>query len=73
MASPAIDIEKMTPEERLRLIEDLWESLRAHPADLPLPSSHRDELDKRLDEIDRGDNRTIPWEEVKRHLRDREK
>jgi len=31
MSIPAIDIEKLAPEERLRLIEELWESLRAHP------------------------------------------
>jgi len=71
MANPTIDIEKMTPEERLRLIEDLWESLRDRPEDLPLSSAHRDELDRRLDEFDRGDTKTIPWDEVKRRLRER--
>ncbi len=28
MSTPAIDIEKLAPEERLRLISELWESLR---------------------------------------------
>jgi len=69
MSSPAIDIQKMTPEERLRLIEDLWESFRAKPADLPLLPAHRAELDQRLDEIDGGNSETIPWEDVKRRLR----
>lgn len=73
MSSPAIDIRRMTAEERLRLIEDLWESFRAKPEDLPLSPAHRAELDRRLDEIDRGDTETIPWDEVKRRLRDQSK
>jgi putative addiction module component (TIGR02574 family) len=73
MSGPAIDIEKLSPEERLRLIEALWESLRRNPETLPLTAAQRDELDRRLDEIDRGETETIPWEEVKRRLRDRSK
>ena len=71
MSSPAIDIEKMSPEERLRLIEALWESLRRRPETLPLTEAQREELDRRLDELDRGETETIPWEEVKQRLRDR--
>ena len=73
MSSPAIDIEKLSPEERLRLIEDLWESLRKTPDALPLTRAQREELDRRLDELDRGEGETIPWEDVKRRLRDRSK
>ncbi|MBI3939567.1 MAG: addiction module protein [Acidobacteria bacterium] len=71
MSSPAIDIEKMSPEERLRLIEALWESLRSRPETLPLTEAQREELDRRLDEMDGGESKTIPWEEVKQRLRDR--
>ena len=71
MSSPVIDIEKMSPEERLRLIEDLWESLRRRPETLPLTEGQREELDRRLDQLDRGETETIPWEEVKKRLRDR--
>jgi len=69
MRNQAIDIQRMTVDERLRMIEDLWESLRATPDDLPLSPAHRAELDQRLDEIDRGDTETIPWDDVKRRLR----
>jgi putative addiction module component (TIGR02574 family) len=71
MSSPAIDIQKMSPEERLHLIEALWESLRTRPESLPLTPAQREELDRRLDELDRGETETIPWEEVKQRLRDR--
>ena len=73
MTSPAINIEKLSPDERLRLIEVLWESLRTRPESVPLTRAQRDELDHRLDELDRGETETIPWEEVKQRLRDRSK
>jgi putative addiction module component (TIGR02574 family) len=73
MTSPAINIEKLSPEERLHLIEVLWESLRTRPESVPLTRSQREELDRRLDELDQGETETIPWEEVKHRLSDRSK
>lgn len=69
MGHPAIDIDKLNPQERLELIEDLWESLRGQPEVVPVSRAHREELDRRLDELDRGGVEVIPWDEVKRRLR----
>jgi len=71
MTTPAIDIEKLAPEERLRLIEELWESLREQPDDVRLTTAQRAELDRRLDELDRGDAELVSWDEVKRRIRSR--
>ena len=71
MTIPAIDIEKLAPEERLQLIEDLWESLRSQPETVRLTSAQRAELDRRLDEFDRGEAQVISWDEVKRRIRSR--
>jgi putative addiction module component (TIGR02574 family) len=71
MSTPAIDIEKLAPEERLHLIGDLWESLRVRPETVPVTPAQRDELDRRLDELDRGDAQTITWANAKRRLRRR--
>lgn len=50
MSIPAIDIEAMSPAERLRLISDLWDSL---PDDeVGLTDEQRIELDRRLDDLD---------------------
>ncbi len=70
MAVPRIDIEKLSPEERLQLIEDLWESLRARPETVPVTDGQRAELDQRLDALDRGEGRLVSWDEAKRQLRD---
>ena len=71
MVVPAIDIATLTPAERLRLIDDLWQSLTSAPEGVPLTPLQRDELDRRLDELDNGDIALLPWDEVKRQLRAR--
>ena len=63
MSTPAIDIEKLAPEERLHLIEDLWESLRAQAESVPLTEPQRDLIDRRLDELDSGEATVITWAE----------
>ncbi len=65
---PAIDIEKLTPEERLRLIADLWESLRVPPESVAMTAAQRDELNRRLDELDGGQAKTISWTDAKHRL-----
>ena len=67
----AIDIAHLSPEERLRLLEQLWESLSVTPAAIPLTNAQREELDRRLDELDRDGPAGIPWEEVLRRIRSR--
>ncbi len=71
MTMPAINIETLAPEERLQLIEDLWESLRSQPETVRLTSAQQAELDRRLDELDRGEAQVISWDEVKRRIRSR--
>ena len=65
----AIDIASLSPEERLQLLDALWESLSATPEVIPLTSAQREELDRRLDELDREGPTGIPWEEVLRWSR----
>ncbi len=66
-----IDIANLSAEERLRLLEELWDSLSATPEAVPLTNAQRDELDRRLDELDRDGSVGIPWEEVLRRIRSR--
>jgi putative addiction module component (TIGR02574 family) len=62
MSKPALDIERLTPEERLELIERLWDSLSDD--DVPLTDAQREELDRRLDALDREGPVGVPWEQV---------
>lgn len=62
MSKPALDIERLTPEERLELIERLWDSLSDD--DVPSTDAQRQELDRRLDALDREGPVGVPWEQV---------
>lgn len=64
MAKAAIDLDALSTDERLDLLEELWDSLTKDPASVPLTDAQRDELDRRLDDIERNGATGIPWEEV---------
>lgn len=64
MTLPALNLNKLTPEEKLRLLEEVWDSLAAEPADVPLTEWQRRELDRRLDDVEREGPAGIPWERV---------
>lgn len=65
----SIDIASLSREERLRLLDELWESLSRTPDAIPLTNAQRQELDRRLDELDHDGPVGIPWEEVLRRIR----
>ena len=66
MSESAIDVTKLLPEERLRLLEELWDSLSDE--DIPLTTAQRAELDRRLDDLEREGPRGISWEDVLERL-----
>ena len=69
MSKQCVDIAELTVEERLSLLEQLWESLTATPEAIPLTEAQRAELDRRLDDLDREGPVGIPWEEVLDRIR----
>jgi len=62
MGKPALDVSKLTADEKLDLIDDLWRSLT--PDDLVLGPGLRTELDRRLDRLDRDGPVGVAWEDV---------
>ena len=71
MSKPALSIESLTAEERLELLERLWESLSEQPDAIPLTDAQRAELDRRLDKLDREGPVGIPWDEVLARIQNR--
>jgi putative addiction module component (TIGR02574 family) len=68
MARHGIDLEALSPQEQLDLLDRLWERLGRNPDLFPLTDQQRRELDARSDQLDRdlsaGRPAGIPWEEV---------
>lgn len=63
------DILALPAEERLRIVEAIWDSIAAEPASLPLTDAQRRELQSRLDEYRRDPTIAIPWEVARERLR----
>ena len=71
MSKPALNIDSLSPKERLRLIEELWESLSESSETMTLTDAQREELDRRLDDLERSGPEGIPWDEVLQQIRTR--
>jgi putative addiction module component (TIGR02574 family) len=57
---------KLSPNERLRIAEELWDSVRDDAADdLPLRAELCEELDRRLADVEANPNAGSSWEEVR--------
>ncbi len=55
---------QLSPEERLRLIDALWQSLPAD-LDLPLHPDWAPELERRVAAIEAGTATTVPWTTIR--------
>jgi putative addiction module component (TIGR02574 family) len=47
------DIKALSVEERLELIDRIWDSLTEMPEQIPVPDWHRELLEERLRELDK--------------------
>jgi putative addiction module component (TIGR02574 family) len=61
------ELMKLTPEERIELVEDLWDSI-ASVANPPLTDQEKDELERRLEDHRRDPSTAVTWEELKADL-----
>ena len=60
------EILELSTEERLHLIETLWDSLPPH--DVPVPDWHKEVLEERLEDHRLNPDDSVSWEEVKTEL-----
>lgn len=60
------EITRLSPEERLTLIGELWDSL--DPADVPVNPAQRAELARRLDSFEQDRSGGITWEQLRAQL-----
>jgi len=60
-----LGIERLSVEERLELMHEIWESLASEPNRPHLTEPQREELERRLAEHEADPGDVVPWEEVK--------
>jgi putative addiction module component (TIGR02574 family) len=67
----SLGIERLGIEERLTLVEELWDSIAADSSAVPLTKAQRDELDRRIADHEANPNDVVPWEEIKTSIIER--
>lgn len=71
MALPYVDLESLTPEERLALIERIWDSLDND--DVGLTKAQHAEMVRRLDDMQKHPEDVVSWPEAQRRIRERQR
>lgn len=66
---PNIDFSHLSPQERLDLIGELWDSL--DDGDVPVPADMKAELERRNAAFDADRRHAVSWEQVRAKLRAR--
>lgn len=71
MGKAAVDISTLSRDEQLELLDQLWRSLGRDPEVLPLTQAHRNELDRRLDDLEEEGPVGIGWDDLVEQIRAR--
>ena len=60
------ELARLSPEERLALIGQLWDSLA--DGEIPLPQAQQAELGRRLASLDQDRTQSVTWEQLRVEL-----
>jgi putative addiction module component (TIGR02574 family) len=59
---------ELSGEERLKLLDDIWDTFVTHPESLPVPDGHLEEVEARLASWQQNPSGTLAWEDVKQRI-----
>ena len=65
------EIRKLSVSERIRLVEDIWDTIAESPDSLPVTEAQKQELDRRIAEHKAHPDHGMTWEEVRKSLNPR--
>lgn len=66
-----IEIKHLTREEKLKVMEDIWEDLSIDEEKVESPEWHNKALKETSDQLSSGNEESIDWQEAKKELRKR--
>ena len=61
----SLGIDRLSVEERLALVEELWDSIAEDRAAAPVTDAQRAELDRRIAEHEARPDDVVSWQDVK--------
>jgi putative addiction module component (TIGR02574 family) len=65
LSATLTQIASLSVEDRIRLVEAIWDTIAAEPLELELTEAQRQELERRLAAHAASSDSVVPWEEVK--------
>lgn len=71
VTAKSLGIDKLPIEERLALVEEIWDGISVDAKGLDLNDEMKVELDKRIEEADTNPSAGIPWELIESETRNR--
>ena len=66
----SLGIDRLSADERLELMHEIWDSIAAEPGTIHLTDAQRQELERRLAEHEVNPGDAVPWEQVKAEILD---
>jgi hypothetical protein len=66
-----LPLKEMTLQEKLAVMESLWEDLARVPEAIESPAWHKDILDERRQRLAEGKSRFTDWETAKAEIRNK--
>lgn len=68
METQVAEILELSVAEKIQIVEDIWDSIRRNPEELPLSEAEKRELDKRLADYEQNPDDGIEWETLKKNI-----
>ncbi len=63
------EITQLSVTERIQLVEDIWDSIAAHPDGVALSQAQTEELDRRLEAYRQDPQTGATWQDVQSRVR----
>ena len=60
-----LGIDQLTMEDRIALVQEIWDSIAVTPEEIPFTEAQREELERRLAAHEASPGDVVPWDEVK--------
>jgi putative addiction module component (TIGR02574 family) len=64
------EIASLSIEDRIRLVQAIWDSIAAEQADIDLTEPQKREIDRRIDDYEMNPDNVLTWEEIKASIKE---
>lgn len=69
MAKPKMsDVLELSVAERIQFVQDVWDTIASVPQSMELSAEQKQEIDRRVESLDRNPESAIPWDQLKARL-----